>query len=138
MNLHFTTLALSDGWIIGMAVAQTVVNVVMVVFMAWLKRQNDDVRQLKGDLRQHAEQVIDARFERVEQNVVTILRRLEEGDRLFRESHDKDHKLELQTAQAVSDLRAWCMANAATKDELKALSDHVQKLTIDVAQMQKV
>jgi hypothetical protein len=138
------TLALSDSWIIGIAVSQMIVNVVIALALFWLKGQTDRVSTLEREIKQRADEAIDSRFATLTAKmegmfaglsgeVHRINVRLGSGDSDLRDLARQDQRIELQVAAKVGELREWMLTHFATQESVSGLSQQVQQVANTLA-----
>lgn len=133
-----TTLALSDGWEIGifivgifLVLAQMITGAILGFLLQREKQRSERLVRLEQNLEQRAEQLIESKLSGVAteiEGVVTIfndrinniLDRMSRGDQEFKDLDARDRELETRFNLRFDKLKDYLHATFATKEDVAA------------------
>jgi Mg2+ and Co2+ transporter CorA len=143
-----TTLAISDNWIIGSFCLQMVVNVGLVLFLAYLKHRNDQTRALQDENKRQAEEIFNAKMttvaerfsamvEALKTELDRVVARLAKGDVDLSKLAGHDHQQEIKFVQAIEGLQRDMIERFASRKELLELMREVRSIELKCAECRR-
>jgi hypothetical protein len=134
-----TTLALSDGWTLGMFVIQTIAMVVWALTMLWVKNSIGKINTLEAEVKKQATDMVDAKiltfvteFKSTVKHLETLIqqqeRRLARGDEDFDRLRDHDQASDAKVLLAISGLKDWMHQQFASKEDMKRIEGQFDRL----------
>jgi chromosome segregation ATPase len=136
-------LALSDGWTIGLCVAQMIFNVVMGVGLAYVHSKSSEIRTLREKLESAADRRIDSRFaslgremdqlvEPLRATIGALEKRLADGDDAFTRLGEKAHELELKLGTQIDRLKDWTREQAGSRSAQETIFEKLDGIAAQV------
>jgi hypothetical protein len=136
-----TTLALTDGWIVSLAVGQLLINAGLTLALYFIAQRTKQIETLKRDLGESATRRIDEKFgsvvnqftsaiDKLTGEISRIDKRLERGEAEFRNVQGRDHDIEIRLLQAVNDTRQYVRDHCATRDSVQKLFEKFEELRV--------
>ncbi len=133
------TLALNDGWTIGMFAVNLVFNAVLAIALMYVRQSAAKVGSLQHNLEQRAEQLIESKLTGVathlegvinvvNERVSNIRERLAAGDDSFSDLDKRDRELETRFALRFDQLKDYLHKNFATKEDTVVLHKRIDTL----------
>lgn len=138
------TLAATNTVAIWLFAGQMVFNLIVGLAMWWGKAKLDKIDQLERDVQHRADQAISNRFgqmhaelqgsiNQIGEQIKTIFRRLEAGEKQFAQLGERDQNNELKLEKQVRDLTSYIHQQLATKQDLHEMYQRIEKIELDRA-----
>ena len=138
------TLALSDGWTVGLASVQMAFNLILAVFLMIVAARTRRIATLETEIKESASKLVDQRLgavtdkfqaatDRLADHIDQINHRLQRGEDHFKGLDDRDQKLELKIRAAFDEVKDVIRDGCASKGSMESLSGKVDKLQVGVA-----
>ena len=128
------TLALSDGWTIGMFVVSLAYNGLLTIGLLYVKQSTSKVDTLEAEVKTYATELINSKIGHIEGLIEKIDGRLTKGDGKFDLNLERDYQLENKFIVAINELRRELAERFATRTEMDKLKEDHRKLEIRLAQ----
>jgi hypothetical protein len=117
----------------------TVVGILVTILLSREKQREEQIKLLKQNLEQRAEQLIEAKLAGVathlegvinlfNDRISNIRERLETGDKDFADLDQRDRELEMRFNLRFDQLKDYLHANFATKADADALHKRIDKI----------
>lgn len=130
------TLALSDGWVIGIGTGQMLFNTAVGVFMFRLSEHVKRVRSLEDEVKRYAQEQVDAQIaatnnmlraemKLLSQRLATSAERLQRGDAEFDRISEITQAVQIGLATKIGELRTEIANTCVTKRDLQAMIDRL-------------
>jgi len=133
------TLALSDVWIIGLAVAQMLLNIAIALAIFWLRTNVRRMDSIERQAKASAEQLIEAKLGTIgkelegcvnvlNERISGIRERLSKGDGDFSALDQRDRELEAKFNLRFDQFKDYLHTNFSTKAELREVKQRLEGL----------